>query len=221
MDVRMYETLHSIPLLQGMNGIDLNKLLGGMKLAIKGLLPGEELIRQGDRCDEMVILLRGKVETLCVSPAGTYSIRGELSGPLVLEPEVLYGIQRDWGCSYTAKDECNVVRIAKADVGKMLRTLEIFRINYLNLVCSLASKRRLAAWATPQPRLRGRFILFLHARTPQRRGRLEMNIRMKDLGEDLGVTRALVSDLLHEMQDDGMLVVKRGNIVIPEMAKLH
>ncbi len=221
MDIRMYDTLHSIPLFQGMNGIDLNRIFDNVQLTIECLEQGEVYVHQGEPCQQLTFLLNGTFRVDTLSPDESYTFTEQLTGTALLEGDILYGIQRQWSSTYTAIDTCRLMLIPKDDVSRMLATMEIFRINYLNTLCTLAARRRRNAWPSPSPTLRMRFVRFVTTHALQPKGPKQLTIRMADLGNHLGGTRALVSTMLHEMQDEGLLTISRGHIDIPEMTDLY
>ncbi len=217
----MYETLNSIPLFQGLNGIDLNQIFDKVQWQIECLEERDTFVQQGDPCRHLVFLLSGTLRAQTLSPDVSYSFTEYLSGPAMLEGDILYGIQRCWSSTYTSVDVCRLMLIPKSDVIRMLSSLEVFRINYLNAICTLSSKRRRQAWKAPAPTLRQRIVQFITSHTLQTSGPAQMTIRLSDLGEHLGATRSLVSPVLHRMQQEGILTMGRGNIFIHNLENLH
>ncbi len=222
MDSRMYDTLNSIPLFQGMNGRDLNQVITRMQLGIECLQAGNVFHEQGELCQHLAVLIDGMMTATVLSPDGSYSLTEYLQGPVVLEPDILYGIQRTWGCTYTAAGTCHLMLIPKMLVSRMITTMEVFRINYLNTVCTLAARRRQSVWeGDPTPSVRDRIAHFIRSHALQRRGHVTLTIRMSTLGQYVGGTRALVSVALHAMQEEGLLTVGRGHIEVPDIETLH
>ncbi|MCD7722311.1 MAG: Crp/Fnr family transcriptional regulator [Prevotellaceae bacterium] len=221
MDSRMYETLNAIPLFQGMNGIELNQILDTCPLRIECLEKGDTLVGQGELARNLTVLLSGRLRASVSWGDDCLVVTEEVPCPSLIECDVLYGIQREWGATYTAMGDCTLLLIPKEDVNRMMGTMEVFRLNYLNTVCALSQKRRQRAWTEPAPRLRERIALFVKARTLGQTGPVEVRIRMRDLGMHLGATRSLISQVLHTMQDDGVLTAARGRIMIPELKELR
>ena len=220
MDIRMYDTLHSIPLFQGMSAIDLNRIFDKVQLDIECLEQGEVFVHQGEACRQMVFLLNGTFLVETMSNDQTYTFSEQLSGPALLEGDILYGIQRNWTSTYTALDTCRLMLIPKIHVNQMLASMEIFRLNYLNTLCTIAARRRQKAWLPPAPTLRERFVHFVASHALQPKGEKCLTIRMSDLGSHLGATRALISSMLRKMQDEGLLSLTRQHIIIPELNDL-
>jgi len=217
----MYDTLHSIPLFQGMNGVDLNRLFDMARLSIECLEKGEVFVHQGEPCEKMVFLLNGTFYVETTSPDYSYRYAEQLTGNHLLEGDILYGIQRCWSSTYTALDTCRLMIIPKYDVNHMLANIEVFRINYLNTLCTLAARRRQKNWSTPTPTLRQRFVLFARSHALQSNGPKQLFIRMSDLGSHIGGTRALVSSMLRQMQKENLVTLSRGCINIPELSNLR
>lgn len=221
MDIRMYDTLNSIPLFQGVSGQDLNRIFDRAHLRIECLEAGEVFVHQGEPCRDMVLLLSGTFETDTLSPDGTYTFSEHIAGPALLEGDILYGIQRTWSSTYTAKDTCRLMLLSKSDVSQLMVSFEVFRLNYLNALCTLASRRRQQAWRPPAPTLRERLVQFIAAHALRPTGPKRLRIRMNDLGKYVGGTRTLISSVLHTMQNDGVLTSTRGHIEIPALEQLH
>ncbi len=217
----MYETLHSIPLFQGLNGIDLNMIFDKVQWQIECLEKDDTFVQQGDKCNHLVFLLSGTLQAQTVAPDESYTFTEQVEGPAMLEGDILYGIQRCWSGTYTSVDVSRLMLIPKSDVIRMLASLEVFRINYLNAICTLSSKRRRQVWKEPAPTLRQRLVQFITSHTLQTMGPVKMGIRLSDLGDHLGATRSLVSPVLHRMQREGILVMGRGKIYIPNIEHLH
>ncbi len=221
MDSRMYETLNSIPLFQGMNGGDLNRVCDNVHLQVECLEQGDVLARQGDLCRRLTVLTGGELTKETASPDGLYRLRERVKATTVLEADILYGIQRNWGSTYKAVGDCRLILIDKHEVSRMISSMEVFRLNYLNTLCTLASRRRQKTWTKPAPTLRERFARFVKAQAEQTTGPVEMSIRMSDLASHIGGTRSLISVMLHSFADDGLLTLSRNTIRIYDIEQLR
>ena len=222
MDIRMYDTMTSIPLFLGMNAQDLHTVIEKSRMSIHVLEPDEVLALQGERCSRLTILLRGEliVETLMADEA--LSVDEVLSGAAVLEPESLYGIGRHWQSTYRAGTECQVMEISKDSVSRLIAGFEIFRINFINLLSTLATRRHQQMWTLPKMDNRRRLIHFLLTHTLYNvGGRKVYHTRMEDLGRYLGVTRSLVGKMLGKLQADGLLTYDRNLIEVNDMKQLY
>ncbi len=221
MDVRMYNTLNSIPLFQGLNGIDLNQLFYKVEFEIELLRPKEKLCSQGNLCKQMTILLGGTLNAETISPDGIYSVTEQVESVALLEADILYGMQREWSSTYTAKNECRLMLIPKNAVNKMMDKLEVFRLNYLNAVCTLAAKRRQKEWKAPAPTLRERLVQFILSHTLRTKGPLQIKIMTKDLCPYMGFSRPIITNVLRQMQEEGLMKYTHGIMKIPNIENLQ
>lgn len=220
MDKRMHFLLASLPLLQGVSAADVAQILDHVGYELWKTTAGKRIILQGDTCHYLTFLVEGNLQADCRSADDRYTFTETLQAPLVVEPDVLYGIQRQYACTYTTTSDCVVLTLPKNDVNQMLATIEVFRLNYLNLLSTLAIRRREATQPQEGASLRSRLIRFLANHASQPSGHKRFAIRMSDIGDYLGVSRVLISDALHELADEQLLSIGRGGIEIPALERL-
>ena len=222
MDIRMYDTMTSIPLFLGMNAQDLHTVIEKSHMNIQLLEPGETLASQGERCNLLTILLKGVLTVETTMADGALMVEETLPGAAVLEPDSLYGIGRHWQSTYRAKTECHVMEISKDSVSRLIAGFEIFRINFLNLLSTLAARRHQQTWTMPGMSNKRRLVYFLLTHTLYNvGGRKVYHTRMEDLGHYLGVTRSLVGKMLAELQTDGLLAYDRNLIEVNDTKQLY
>lgn len=222
MDIRMYDTMTSIPLFLGMNAQDLHTVIEKSNMRIQLLEPGDVLALQGERCNLLTVLLRGELRVETMMADGGLRVEETLGGSAVLEPDSLYGIGRQWQSTYRAGTECQVMEIAKESVNRLIAGFEIFRINFINMLSTLATRRHQQMWMMPEMSNRRRLIHFLLTHTLYNiGGRKVYHTRMEDLGRYLGVTRSLVGKMLGELQADGLLAYDRNLIEVNDTKLLY
>lgn len=222
MDIRMYDTMTSVPLFLGMNAQDLHTVIEKSNMNIQLLEPDEVLALQGERCSRLAILLQGELVAETRMDDGALSVEETLTGAAVLEPDTLYGINRRWQRTYRTRVECRVMEIPKDSVNRLIAGFEIFRINFINMLSTLAVRRHQQIWTMPEMSNRRRLVHFLFAHTLYNiGGRKVYRTRMEDLGRYLGVTRSLVGKILAELQADGLLTYDRNLIVVNDTNQLY
>jgi len=221
MDARTYHTLTSLPLLTGVSASDLTRLLDNARLDIDVLVPGQRYITQGEVATHLTFLLDGELTIETVAPDQTYTLREMVSGPLTLEPEILYGLQRTWSSTLIANTECHLMGIPKYDVGRMIASIEVFRLNYLNLLCTMNQRRRQANWDSTdgEGNLRQRFVRWIQRLGTVPGSRKQLRIKAIDLGRILGASRSVVCDMLDTMEVEGLLHHGRGYIDLEPQLK--
>lgn len=222
MDEKKRLTLLSLPLLQGISALDMSHiLLEEVNTQEVTLNDGDILVSQGDVCQHLIFLVEGTLEATTVYHHKSYSFVEFLIGPLVIEPDILYGIQRHFQSSYAAMGSCRLLLIPKGDVNRKLFKIDVFRLNYLNLLSTLAVRRREYALPLPTPDLKARVSNFFARHSMQASGRMIFNIRMRDMAQYLDASRVLISNALHQLEDEGLLVLNRTYIEIPLVERLN
>lgn len=215
----MYATLSTLPPFIGMNGEDLVEIIHHEQVGVDTLEANGLLATQGESCNRLHILMRGTLSFTTTTMDGHLSTTETAIAPLLLEPEILYGIQRTWSSTIRAKEECWLLVIDKNSVTRLISRYEIFRLNLLNTLCTLAARRRQALWISPVVDGPRRLLSFLASHTLFPHGEKRFNTDKQHLGNYLGISRKLVGQQLAELQAIGLLSYARSEITIFDLDK--
>ena len=114
----------------------------------------------------------------------------------------------------------HTVSISKAFVLSDLFNYEIFRLNYMNIVSNRAQNLYSRLWEESTQDLKSKIIRFflLHCEKPQ--GEKIFKIKMDDLARYLDDTRLNTSKALNELQDNGLVELRRKEVLIPDAQRL-
>ncbi len=222
MDARMYETLNSLPLFMGMNVEDLVTIIHHENITVDALEPNEVFVHQGDSCSKLAILMRGSMQVSTTTEDEMMCCREAITAPLLLEPDILYGIQRSWSSTITAIEDCYLLLIEKNSISRLIARSETFRLNYLNALSTLSARRRQFQWAVPIMNPQHRLLQFLVSHTMYKHyGEKRFYAPMRYLGECTGMSRKLVGQVLAELSKEGVVSYGRSEINIPNIESIN
>jgi len=216
----MFSTLLQLPLFQGLSQEDFTNILGKVKLHFTKHTHGDILIRSKDSCDKLVYLLQGKLTVITVSESENLTFIEHLEGPYLIEPYSLFGMNTVFKSSYIAQSDVNILSIDKSFVIKELLKYEIFRLNFINNICNRAQMLNTNLWKPMPPETKDKIIHFILSHSEQPEGEKILKIKMDDLAENLDDTRLNISKVLNDFQEQGLLQLRRKEIVIPDMTTL-
>ena len=220
MDSKAHDILTSLPLFQGVGALDIVRILDNVNCELQRLDAGQRWQQQGDVCQQLVFLVSGSMKVTTSYAEGTYTFTEIVESPKVIEPDILFGIQRQYTASYTAECSCQLLTIPKNDISRMLFSIEVFRLNFLNLLSTLSVRNRNAALPQPVSNTATRFAHFIQAHTASPKGWKLVNIRQEDLCKYLGISRMVLSNTLHNLENKGLIRIGRNTIEVPEMEHL-
>lgn len=223
MNIReMYSILTQMPLLQGLNGMDLAKVEERVGISINIMeASNQPFLQQGDICNELIFLAEGKFTKKTVSEDSRFTTWEEITAPAVIEPEQLYGLTCKYNSTYFTKTRCSMFTVSKINVTNHLMHLDIFRINYMNMLSAQIHKLRRQNTNKYGENARQKLITFLNCNFMQTEGEKNIQIKMRDLAEYIGETRLTVSCILNEMNKEGQIELKRMGIKIQNIKLLH
>ncbi|MCF0159266.1 MAG: Crp/Fnr family transcriptional regulator [Bacteroidaceae bacterium] len=219
-ELSIYNKLQELPLFQGLGSSDMTWIIDKIKFDFSKYRNGETIVRQNSACDSIIFILNGNVEMETVSYDNQFIFRELLPSPTVIEPEVLFGPRTRYTHSFVAVSDVGALNIRKSEFWESLLEYEVFRLNFINMISAQAQNANKMLWQPTGGTLRERFIRFIasHSRRPS--GPKRIKVKMEDLANQFCETRINVSKVLNELQDEGMIVLKRSIIEIPYLENL-
>ena len=223
MDIKgMYNLLTGMPLLMGISGQDLARIEEHLKFQVETISASNyPIISQGDVCSRLFFLISGELLKETTSEDKLFSTQEYVSGPIVIEPENLYGLRCQYENTYRPTKACQVVQIKKHDVGTHLMKSEIFRMNYMNMLSAQIARLKNVNSYLKHNNVREKLVSFFQKSFTTPDPRKMMKIKMTDLANYLDETRLTVSHELNKMENEGTVELKRMSIYIPDINKLY
>lgn len=217
----MFETLLQLPLFQGLAQEDFTTILEKVKLHFTKHKAGETIIQAGTSCRQLTFILKGRVSIQTHAPEGSYSVIEEGEAPLLIEPQSLFGMTTSYVSTYTAlTDETDSISISKSFMMDELFKYAIFRLNFMNIISNRAQTLNNRLWLHAGDSTEEHLLQFIQTHIERPVGPKQFCIKMEELARIINTSRINVSKILNEMQEDGLLELYRGKIVIPQVEKL-
>ncbi|NDV64954.1 Crp/Fnr family transcriptional regulator [Bacteroides sp. 224] len=216
----MFSTMLRLPLFQGLCQEDFTNILGRVKLHFTKHKPGELFIREGSLCNELVFLLKGKMAMSTTSPDESFTFIEYIDDTHLIEPYSLFGLNTQYVSSYMAETEVQILRISKEFVVRDLFKYEIFRMNFTNYISNRVQALTNKIWLNTPNQIEQKIIHFILMHSEKVEGEKILRIKMDDLARHLDNTRLNVSKGLNELQERGVLVLHRKEIVVPDGGRL-
>lgn len=217
----MFDTLLLLPLFQGLTIEDLTEIIEKAKLNFVKHKPKALFIESEQPCKDLTFVLRGTFSKTTTEKDGLYSVIETIEGPYLIEPQSLYGMTTHYTSSYTAIDEVHTVSISKAFINTLLMQYDIFRINYINIVCNRSQTLNNYIWSTIDNSLDARIAHFINIHCERKSGEKTIKIKMDDLANILNDTRTNISRILNNLQNKGVVELRRGEIFIFDLGILN
>lgn len=220
METTMYDNLLLLPLFQGLSKNDLTTIIEKVKFHFLHYKEKEVFIRQGDTCQQLCFLLSGQISAETKDRNHAFSLSEVIDGPYIIEPQSVFGMQNSYTATYRACTPISILTIDKAFIFSELSHYEIFRLNYLNMLSNRTQIANRKLWDTHIGTLNGKFLNFIALRSQKQTGEKTLQITMEDLACLINETRINLSRLLNDLQEKGLVQLKRKEIFIPQFEKL-
>lgn len=219
--LQLYDKLIELPLFIGISTDELSDIVGQTKFGFHKLAVDKPLVSTDDKCTQLFFLMSGTLRVVSYADNYRYRIEEELSAPAVIQPEHLFGLQQRYTKDFIAHTDCSLLSLDKAEVLRLLDSYLIFRLNLLNSISMQAQRMSRIPWRQQSSDIRQQFVNFLRLRCLTQAGCKVLRIRMEELAQELHQSRLNVSRMLNALQNEGLLTMSRGIIIVPQLETLR
>ncbi len=216
----MYETLLQMPLFQGLGEDEFTKIIGKVKLHFLKYKLGNVIFKSGDSCNDLIFLLKGKLKVESKGESMNFIMKEFVDAPSLIEPYSLFGMRTDYISTYTAETNIEMVLIDKLFILTELDKYEVFRLNYRNIICNRAQQLYKKIWQSTYSCLEVKIVDFFLEYCERPYGRKLLKIKMENFALIIGETRLSVSKCLNKFEKEGLLILHRTEIEIPDLSLL-
>jgi CRP-like cAMP-binding protein len=216
-NLTFYDSLLRFRLFQGLSRMELMQLAGNTKFGFHKEPEGRVVAAEDKPCQQLLLLTAGSLSATRRSDDGGYSVSETVMPPWAVQPEALFGAQPRYTATWCTEQECSFITLQKDEVLRLLDDFLIIRLNLLNLLSTMAQRTQQRNWRREPQSLRQRFVRFVMDHVLYPAGPKEFHILMKRLAAELSDSRLDTSRMLNKLQDDGMVKLFRGRIVIPSL----
>lgn len=216
----IFETLMDLPLFQGVSREKLSELIEKTPFHFLKFTDGQTIASAGDTCTHIRFIISG--EAVIETPARSLRVTvGEtLTAPAVIGPEYLFGLNTCYPFSVTAKGTCGVLQITKADYINILHSDKVFLFNVLNILSRNAQHGTANLLAVSSGSIAERLAFVVLSLTHHGATDIHIFYKQKDLCTLISAQRSTLVAAIAKMQDEGLLTLSPGEIIIPDRRKL-
>ncbi|NPD92682.1 Crp/Fnr family transcriptional regulator [Xylanibacter muris] len=218
--LQLYDKLLQFSLFQGMSRGDLTQIVAHTKFGFSKYTTGKRIIKEGNACNHLYLLINGRLQITSISDDHSYSIIEYAEAPFIIQPERIFGLSQRFTSDFTASTDVNFITIDKNEVRKLCENFNVFQINCLNIFATQSQKMQQRVWRRYPQDLKQQIVRFITDRCQYPAGHKTVFIKMEQLANEINDKRINVSNELNKMKDLGLISISRGKIVIPMLEKL-
>ena len=216
----MFERIQLLPLFQGLSIRQLQQIFEKIKLDFCQNKERETIVVRGDRHNQLIYVLSGRYSAEYVSAGGKFRFIEVLNAPALIEPEGIFGYTQEYLRTYKFVTAGSSFLVDKNVFKNYLINYDVVRTNMLNVLSTRFQKVQQQIWDFKNNGpIEKRIIRFFCLHSTVMNGYKMVKVKMEDLAEMLGESRANVSRGLNNLQDQEILQLKRMGIIMNSLEK--
>ncbi len=195
--------------------------LEDLKCTIKAYPKNELIIRQGDVCDALYMLMTGSVKTEMITENGSLLGIEIIKAPRPLAPAFLFSDNNHFPVDVTALEEVEIMRIPKEEIMRLMMTNPDFMKQFLthnsNRTQFLTNRLQLLSIKT----IKGKLAHFLLEQVIGNEKTFTLNRNQTEMADFFGVARPSLARSLSEMVQDGIISINKKEFTILDIKRLR
>ena len=213
--------LSNCPLCSSLNIDDKEDFLLDLKCTVKAYPKNELIIRQGNVCDALYMLMSGSVKTEMITENGSILGIEIIKAPRPLAPAFLFSDNNRFPVDVTTLEEVEIIRIPKEEISRLMVTNPEFMTQFLrhnsNRTQFLTNRLQLLSIKT----IKGKLAHFLLEQITDNEKKFTMSRNQTELAEFFGVARPSLARSLSEMVQDGIISINKKEYTILDLKRLR
>lgn len=133
----IFDILSNLPIFSGVSTDTLARTVGKFRIDFRKYKPGDIIIAAGEPCHELIFTISGNAD-VTYNLSGGRSIRRSIEPNSVIFPEYLLGRSVSAPATVVAVDQVSAMAIRKTDLLELIEFDYIYKLNFLNMLCSKA-----------------------------------------------------------------------------------
>ena len=162
----------------------------------------------------MRFIISGNVKITYESKKLKFSISHELTGPEVIAPDYLFGLDTSYPFTLKAIDECGILQLSKNDYVSMLQTDNVFLYNILNYLSRNSQSFKSQLLNAEQVTVTERLVMLVSAFSSQKSKNIVLEFRQRDLCRILGARRPALITTINQLKDAELIEMPNNSTIV-------
>ncbi len=213
--------LSACPICSSLNIESQEDFLLDLKCSIKAYSKNELIIRQGDICDALYMLMSGSVKTEMITENGSLLGIEIIKAPRPLAPAFLFSDNNHFPVDVTTLEEVEIMRIPKEEIMRLMMTNPDFMKQFLthnsNRTQFLTNRLQLLSIKT----IKGKLAHFLLEQATDNKKTFTLNRNQTEMADFFGVARPSLARSLSEMVQEGIISINKKEFTILDTKRLR
>ena len=213
--------LSACPICSSIAAENQEDFLSNLKYTIQTFSKNELIVRQGDVCDALYMLMQGSVKTEMIIENGSLLGIEIIKAPRPLAPAFLFSDNNHFPVDVTALEDVEIMQIPKEEIMRLMMTNPDFMKQYLthnsNRTQFLTNRLQLLSIKT----IKGKVAHFLLEQVNDGKSSFLLNRNQTELAEFFGVARPSLARSLSEMVQEGIISIHKKEFTILDVKRLR
>lgn len=217
----MYPILSKSPLFMGISPVEIENMISQTPHVVKNFSKGQLVAQRNDEVKSLTILVEGSVKGEMADFSGKILKIEEMQAPKPIAHAFIFGEHNQYPVDVVALDDCRILYIPKADFLALMQRNATVLINYLNSISNRTQFLSNRLWFLSFKTIKEKIAHYLlNLSYGGANATLILPKSQQELAEFFGVTRPALARVFSDLEVEGIISIKRREVVIRDRNKL-
>lgn len=200
--------------------LKLEELFKNIHYQKKSYPPDTIIAQRKDRCQVLNILLEGSVSGEMYDLSGKTIKIEDIHAPEPFASAFLFGDKQEYPVNVQTISSVEIIQIPKSDVIALIQKNTTFLNNYLDMISKRTQLLAEKFWFHNFKTIRQKVANFLLDNCDKDQMLVKTMYKQHQLADLFGVTRPSLTRTINQLENEGLIAYKQGEIIIKKIAEL-
>jgi len=215
-----FPVLIKSPLFRGLNEDEIESLIESINYRVRYYPAGALAVICGEEITSVMIVIAGSMKGEMTDISGRTIKIEDINPPNALASAFIYGSGARYPVNVIANIDSELLIFDRSDYLTLMGRDKRILSNYLNVVCTkalfLSDRLRFLSFHT----IKGKYAHYLSSLPGASSGRVTVDRTQQELSEYFGVARPSLARAIGEMEQEGLISVKKHEVRLLDMKRL-
>lgn len=218
--MELFKSLENTKIFKGLNAEEIKNYLKDIQFFTRKYRKDTVIAFRGDQCESLMLILKGKVKAEMIDYEGKSVQISTLGVNNAIAPAFIFGGKNYFPVNAVSSTDVEMFVLPKDSIIKLTQISKTILVNYLDLISNRVQFLTDRIWCMSFQTIKEKLIHYIFDILPEKEDKVKLDKSQRELAEFFGVSRPALGRIFSELQNEGLLLYQKKEVIIKDKRKL-